>query len=87
MPSARTAVRKEQLLVFGRLACFEVGEVSAETGPRVDFHQQIGDPDPREHAAGRVDQRLRRGGYARFERCDFQAHCGDHNPRQLAVGR
>ena len=58
----------------------------AEPGPGIYFHQQIRDPDSGEHAAGRVDQRLRLDRHDRLQWRDLQTGGSDRNARKLAVG-
>ncbi len=77
---------EQELPVLGRLAGFEAGEVAGESGPGIDFHQQVGDPDPREHGACLVDQWLRMRGDDRLQRGDFHTFLGDQHPGEFVAG-
>ncbi len=78
---------EKKLPVLRGLAGFEACEVAAESGPAIDLHEQVGDPDPREHGAGLVDQWLRVRGDDRLQRGDFHAFFGNQHPGKFIPGR
>lgn len=78
---------EQELFVLGGVAGFEAREVAGESGPGFNFHQQVGDPDPREHGACLVDQWLGVRGDNRLERGDFHALVRDQYPGQFVAGR
>ena len=64
---------QQQVLVFGRVARFQMREMPSEARPFVHLQQQFGDLDVRQDHRRLVDQRLGGVGYRRVERRDLQA--------------
>ncbi len=64
---------QQQVLVFGRVARFQMREMPSEARPFVHLQQQFGDLDVRQDHCRLVDQRLGGVGYRRVERRDLQA--------------
>ncbi len=64
---------QQQVLVFGRVARFQMREMPSEARPFVHLQQQFGDLDVRQDHRRLVDQRLCGVGHRRVERRDLQA--------------
>ena len=78
--------REQQGLVRGTAPGLEVREVPGETGPLIDFHQQLGDLDVRQQRRSLLDQGLGGLRHRRVQRRDLQARPGGDDGIGQLVG-